>query len=454
MRSFFFLLAFLPWRESIVRIGVAFFSMAVVFSTGVRAGEEGAENGLSIRKASLGVIGSAVGAVGGSSLGAGVAAVEALGLAFGTLRGGRDADLDRMRARNRQDAWVRDLRAGNLQERLDALALLAGSHHPEAMDALVEALETDPAWPVRRDAAAVLSKRIAENPGLVPLFTDALLQEPEPGVRLFLVEGIGGMARDRRDVLIVLCEILAEGDSDVRAEAALALEGVTAIPASVLPALVEAFRTGEDYVRGTARELLSLQLSRAVPLVAEVLTDPFSGRRQLAAELLGEWGPASKAALGPLLATAFRDGEPAVRELAFEAIALVVPEATDLVEAIQAVLADPELYVQARGLLYGGWLAGLYAGLDAPRITAALSSRDRDVRRIAAFALAELGASLEMEPALLQAFADFDWWVRLQAVRALGPLARRSDRSAAALQRALGDGRKEVRLAAAQALRK
>lgn len=100
-------------------------------------------------------------------------------------------------------------------------------------------------------------------------------------------------------------------------------------------------------------------------------------------------------------------------------------------------------------------LAAAAVAQDVAGLTKQLKSKDADVRRSAAKALAEVGKEAKAAvPELSRALKDEDAFVRRFAAQALGAIGPDAKAAVSALQGALGDAKKEVGEAAADALGK
>jgi HEAT repeat protein len=193
----------------------------------------------------------------------------------------------------------------------------------------------------------------------------------------------------------------------------LAKEGEVTVPEFVTDEL--AARAGLDLER-----LRQARLRERVAHYAERLRARDPSDRRLAAEALGEIGPAAAPAVAALT-KALTDADPKVRELSAHALGQIAPAAEPAMAALIKVLADPE----------------------------------PELRRRAAHALGEIGpAAAPAVAALTKALTDADPWVRRLAAQVLGGIGPAAAPAVAALTRALVDPEPGVGSSAAGALRR
>lgn len=191
--------------------------------------------------------------------------------------------------------------------------------------------------------------------------------------------------------------------------------------------------------------------SQHIAALVRLLTNTDEGTRRAAAEALGVLrGPPPREldrANLPALTRALRHRDVAVRRCAAEAIGWVKGTAPETLEELIEALADPDLAVrEAATKTLGG--SGAEA---APPLVKALRAEKAEVRSGAVAALARIGA--EAVPALVLALQDKEKLARLGAARALGGIGRKAKQAAPALREALRDDGPEVRQAAEAALK-
>ncbi len=265
------------------------------------------------------------------------------------------------------------------------------------------------------------------------------------------------------DVPALMEKLQSEVHKD-RLDAVKALGDLGPEAAPAVPALIEAVQ-GEGYL---LRQLAIKSLGEigepaapAVPVLVEALQDSDSDEfvRMRAAHALGQIGPAAKEA-GPALAEALRsDPDEDVREAASEALQQMgaASEATlpVLVETIQST-AELELFrVQAAETLIAMDREALPA-LDA-LLTVLEEEKDSvALRRLVALAVQGLARedARKVIPAVTKSLADGDTIVRQRAAETLALIGPEARSSVPKILPLLTDRKREVRLAAVQALRR
>ncbi len=186
-----------------------------------------------------------------------------------------------------------------------------------------------------------------------------------------------------------LLEVLKYKNVEIRGAGALALGKKFGMFngefEEAVPALIQALKDGDEYVRRSVARAFSQIGSKAVPALIQALKDGDSDVRQNAAWALGQIGPEAKAAVLALI-QALKDGDSDVRLNAAEALGRIGPEAK------AAVLA----------------------------LIQALKDGDSDVRLNAAEALGQIGPEAKAAvPALIQSLKDEKQAVRLNVAAAV-----------------------------------
>ena len=234
----------------------------------------------------------------------------------------------------------------------------------------------------------------------LPSISLALQQDPNAEVRVQAAIILGQLSKEdltRNDsakpvVSQLVTALLAEKDSTVRRETAIALG-----------------RFGNLSKPG-------------VLAISNTLKDSEPSTRAAAAEALGRIGPdarSSASSLMPLLTDSDRN----VQRLAVFALARIAPEDVNSVGAsLSEVLKGEKEADMRRELVVALGLLGDHSEAAALALTSVLMDTDAEFRREAARSLARFG--LEIQPAaqaLLTAFqSDADKNVRIDALRALG----------------------------------
>jgi HEAT repeat protein len=292
---------------------------------------------------------------------------------------------------------------------------------------------------VRREAARALG-HVEPDPRLAIPALEALLVDPEPGLRVAAADGLAALLPALLQSSV--WDAIGDGAQQVRDDLAQ-----TAL--RVLPAVARGLVDAEPGVRrrcaGTVgRAAVALdRLATALP-AADLLTDSPAGRghalQQLEplAEALGRQGPC--------LARAAGDADAGVRLLAQKAVEELAQAHTRWLR--EASRLGPDAGQVRRDLLRPALAVAL------PAVAAASGDPDVKVRRAALDALEALGsAAAPAVPALTHALRDTDRSVRWSAVRILGALGQPSARPALGeLTRLLADPDPDMRLAAVNAL--
>ena len=278
----------------------------------------------------------------------------------------------------------------------------------------------------RGDAGAVAVERWLEDgeapppaAGVEPL-ADAL-GAPEPGVRMaaaWALETLGPAGVPAEPEL--LAALRGDPEPGVRAAAARALGALEPAGGAAVPALFESLADPHEAVRhAAARALSDLELSDdGVRRLEQALgsDDPYV--TAFAAWRLGNLGTRAAPAVPALVGTL---DQPGVYAVTYGALARIGPGAVEAVPALLGELSSPD----------GGrrWRAAKGLGRIGPGAIAAV-------------------------PDLIATMEDDPWErVRAHAARALGRIGDTSPSTAAALQRATGDGNAWVRREARKALK-
>jgi HEAT repeat protein len=224
---------------------------------------------------------------------------------------------------------------------------------------------------------------------------------------------------------------------------------------------------------------------RAVSALTGIVADPDAGNRDLAAELLGQIGPAARKAvpvlsealldddaelrlaaidaLGgigvaaepavPLLSELLATGDEVTRERAANALGGIGYAAANADDALFAALDDPSGRVRAHALLALAQ-TGAEPPADAlPKMAGLLENPDPEIRAAAARTIGLLHEDLQsLAPDLTMALGDVDARVREQAARALGMIGEAAAPALAALTARFDDAEAKVRIQAVWAV--
>jgi HEAT repeat protein len=210
----------------------------------------------------------------------------------------------------------------------------------------------------------------------------------EPGAPPFAVDPRLGEAL-REAVPDLAKQVSGKKEVRLRLACLYALESLADAAAPATPALVEALKDDNAYVRWGAVRVLGrvapAEAERAVPGLAPLLKDKNEYVRATTALVLTRYGPAAKAAV-PALDEAAKTGEARFRILAVRALEAIGPDAAPAVATLAAALTadEPEVRVAAARAL--GKL-GKLAAKAAPALEKALDDPDAEVRLAASEAL-------------------------------------------------------------------
>jgi HEAT repeat protein len=281
-------------------------------------------------------------------------------------------------------------------------------------------------WPDRYRAAESLRDLGVAARSAVPALVEALGDEEEL-VRFRAAQALGQVGPAAREAVLPLRKALLDTDRRVREAAAVAL-------AQIGPSADE--------------------LAQALHTLTEGKGDP-DGKRALGA--LAKVGPADREVV-PLVLVLLNHPDSAVRTMAAEVLGQVGPAGAtaEVVLALLAAQEEPDWWMKSRA---SGSLrqidpdGAILARQSVPALSAALLNRIALVRAGAARELGKRGpAAREAVPALLDALKDREKVVRAAAAEGLGGVRSAAERVVPALATALGDHFPEVRAAAARGL--
>jgi HEAT repeat protein len=350
---------------------------------------------------------------------------------------------------------LRALEGSNATARANAARSLGelGSGGKIAVSALLKALNDD-SESVRKLALEALRKIGAPDKGDVPLLVTAL-KDRNAEVRRYAAGALGQVGPGARSAVAPLLAALKDADGGVRQSAARAL-GKMGPDAKerVQRALVEALGDDDPDVRGAAAEgLASLPLDAGdVPALLKLLKNADSEVRAQAARSLGKVGPEARDAVSALV-QALQDRNGRVRQSALEGLAGIGPDAKDSVSDVVKALKDPTKEVRRAAANALGKIGPAAAHEAAPALAGLLGGADKDDQVAALAALPGLKPTgrdgKDVYAKAVALFDDPDEQLRQKAVDAL---ARVGKAAVPALENALGNTSKEVRLRAAQAL--
>ncbi len=333
---------------------------------------------------------------------------------------------------------------------------------------LLDRLDNDPAWTVRRKAAIALGKlrELAAKEGVVPRLI-AHLSDARPEVKAAAAEALGNIGDPSaagplvatlinnrhgavREIVIALEKIgapaiqpltaaLKHPEAEVRKAATEAIATI-GTPASVVP-LASMLNDPDVTIRRIAADALtSLADARVVPQLIAALNDPDWHVYYAARDALVNVG----AAAVPALINALASPNPRVAHMAEQALSRIGKPA---VAQLAAALASPNPSVRRwAGIALGD------IGPDAVKACAAVlldTSKPAAARAAAATALGRTGSPAALEP-LKQAAAKQEPEVKIAAIRALVQLGQEG--ATETLVNALRDPNPKVRSVAMHAL--
>lgn len=242
-----------------------------------------------------------------------------------------------------QDVWVRDNAAC-------VLGSIAGpTPTPEAVQALIRALEGDKDAHVRATAAAVLGYHALREPGVMPALLQALQRDESPDVRWAIVHTLSSVAREADADLIkmleeeavpVLIETLTDQFGKVRSEAAMTL-GYIGSEAAV-PTLVERLVDRDSDVRQSAAWALRRIGVDPISALLQALEDEDPAVRADTVRALGIFWSEEEQVI-PALTRALEDESSDVRLAAVWVLSEIGPRARQAVPALIRVLEEDEV---------------------------------------------------------------------------------------------------------------
>lgn len=200
---------------------------------------------------------------------------------------------------------------------LCGLSLLTVGCGSDRIDALSAQL-ADGDVQVRRAAARSLQELPGDKVRAIPALARAAAGDEDLEVRRLSIQALGGMGPAAESNLPALTEMLEDSQEAIQIAAALAIARIDADGDSHRPVLIRAMRAGKGGVL-LAIGNMGADARWAVPTLVELLSHELVQIRSLAAHTLGKIGPAAIDAT-PKLERMARDGDPAVRSVALEAL--------------------------------------------------------------------------------------------------------------------------------------
>jgi len=332
--------------------------------------------------------------------------------------------------------------AWRLAARGHAMYLLGwmGSKAHDAIPVLAEAI-SDPDPAVRLAAAEALW-RIEKRPERVlPILIAAVQSRQKNADPRWAVYLVGEIGPQARKAVPALAQALSDPDLELRCRAAEALWEIEARPERLIPTLIALIEATEEYAPEGA------------------LWWDLSYIRCRAAAVLGKIGPEARQAV-PALIKAIEGGDSILSGSAIDALAEMGLEAKKAVPTMVEHLGDQRaatVFAMPHGIHYVGETAWIALGKMNPDavnpLTGALTHKDKNVRMRAALALHDLGPQAKPAVgALIAALKDPDEEVRRYAARALGAIGPEAQAAIPVVIEAIDDREWVVRMEAAPAL--
>ncbi len=181
----------------------------------------------------------------------------------------------------------------------------------------------DPNVTVRTNAILTLARMGPAAADATAALAEALASDKEDRIRKECAKALAFVGKGAGNAAPALIKALGDPNSDVRQYSAYALGRINPDPKVALPELLKALKDTDKSVRGNAIHAIGMLGKAATPAIPElirVLKDDVVAEVRLAAiEELASFGPDAKAALDALT-IASRDGKPAIREAAQDAL--------------------------------------------------------------------------------------------------------------------------------------
>jgi HEAT repeat protein len=268
---------------------------------------------------------------------------------------------------------------------------------------------------VRAKAATALGRIGAEAKAAVPALVDALKEERND-IGGQAAEALGRFGPDAKEAMPAL---LRRWPGYVPAEAVWRIDGQLQM---VVPAILQALELPNVDVQEEGKKLLTAIGPRAVPAITKALTSGSTNQRCKFAQALGRLGPDLSFA-APALLEAMKDKEDYVRRDAVEALKKIVPEGNQAtISALIQALKDKEAMVRSEAAAALGRI-GPQAQRAVPALTLALKDKDELVRDEAAQALGFVGpAAKPALAALVEVIEEAKGKARLTAICAVAKI--------------------------------
>jgi HEAT repeat protein len=176
---------------------------------------------------------------------------------------------------------------------------------------------------VRMNAAYALARMGASAAAAVSALSDAVGGDKEIAVRKESAKALAAIGPKASDATPALIKALQDTNSDVRMQAAYALGRIGSDAVAALPGLMKAVKDKDKSVRCHAIHAIGAFGKAATPAIPELIgavkDDVVADVRLAAIEELAAFGADARSALDVLM-VASRDGKPAIREAAQDAL--------------------------------------------------------------------------------------------------------------------------------------
>jgi HEAT repeat protein len=284
----------------------------------------------------------------------------------------------------------------------------------------------------------------ADLKAAIPALVEGL-KSSDASIRRNAAFALGELGSDGEPALQALGQVLtADPDFEVRRNAAFAL-GEIGGPA--IPVLLTMLNDKDPRVRRNVTAALVRIGQPAVPHLIRLLKDTDSTMRRNAAVILGGIGPQARDAI-PALEQALQDHD--------KGFCWTVKQALRKIKQLPSEdsadpLRDKDTPVRVNALKEPGD-TGEKAQASIPSLIASLNDEKAEVRKHAAFALANIGAPAV--PALIEALQSNDVNMRKNAVFSLGEIGRDAEPAVPALTAMKHDPSSNVRWVVDSALKK
>jgi HEAT repeat protein len=196
-------------------------------------------------------------------------------------------------------------------------------------------------------AAATVGGMAADSTALSILM--GKLNSDNAAIRLGAIKGIAQMGGAAAQAVPGLTPLLSSSDANTRANAAFALGQIGPKANAAIPDLVRLIQDNDSKVQRNAVEAVANIGGANVPgLLVPLLISVDPSVQSSAMELLGKFGPASKAAIPTLISLA--KGNKNMRDMAFDTLVKIGPDSVTAITAL-LTMSDTDLVTKASSAL-------------------------------------------------------------------------------------------------------